>query len=227
MADFDDELDINLRDLDDAGCRIIVLSALSLWPEISDGRDRQSWRSWLDSERVIDVATRFEVQVLGSDEPHGDELDVCDRALESVAPLVWATGLSDEIALTSSIDAGTLAELLPMPPERIEPFLDQLVLREEDEIALERERAEIWNWRLAAESIRRGARGRERQVILEAAISFALDEVDIEDFLADGVPVAKLDDDRLDALTVTSEERLRAFNWLCGLTEWELVHVPE
>ena len=31
----------------------------------------------------------------------------------------------------------------------------------------------------------------------------------------------------LDALIVTSEERLRAFNWLCGLTEWDAIHLPD
>jgi hypothetical protein len=128
-----------------------------------------------------------------------------------------------------------MIERIPVPNEGIEPFLEQLVLRDEDEIALERERAEIWNWRLVSEEIRRQSKGANRdeveeairEVVLESAISFAIAEIDTEDFLVDGVPVRALAHDLLGALIVTSEERLRAFNWLCGLTEWDVVHLPD
>jgi hypothetical protein len=235
MADLDDALDIELQDVDDVGGRILILAALSVWPEIDDFRERQAWRGWLEDQGLTALATDDEMRLLGSDRLGKEEADVCERALDAIVPLAWSTGLSDDVSITTSLDLAALADLLPMPPERIEPFLDQLVMRDEDEIALERERAEIWNWRLAAESIRRKARGLALQeieeaigeVVLEAAISFALDEADTEDFLVDGVPVSRLDSDRLDSLTVTSEERLRAFNWLCGLTEWDAVHVPD
>src|SRR6185503_8737636 len=101
--------------------------------------------------------------------------------------------------------------------------------------ALERERAEIWNWRLTSEAVKRDSKGFDRdeieeairEVVLESAISFAISEVDTGDFLVDGVQVRMLEDDLLDALIVTSEERLRAFNWLCGLTEWDTIHLPD
>lgn len=236
MADFDDELDINVRDSDDIGARIVLLTALSVWPEITDGSERRTWQDWLDGEALMSVATRLERDTLSA--PVGDETsaDLCERALDSMAALAWATALTDAVSLTGSSEVrDDLADRIPMPNERIDPFLDQLVLRDEDEIALERERAEIWNWRLASEAIRRASRGADldevenaiREVVLESAVSFAIDEVDAVDFLVDSVPVRHLGDEQLDALLVTSEERLRALNWVCGLTEWGVVHLPE
>lgn len=238
MTDFDQELDIEIRDQDDVGCRIILLAALSIWRDC-DIHERAAWLRWLRSEGVMDIATRTETDVLES--PVGNVLrasdaDLCERSADSITVLSWATALSDSSGLSlDDTTPRTLADGIPMAGERIEPFLDQLVLRDEDLIALERERAELWNWRLASEAILRTSAGRERnevgeairEVVLESAISFAVDEIDTEDFLVDGVPVRKLGDAVLESLIVTSEERLRAFNWLCGLTEWASVHPLE
>jgi len=239
MDGFDDELDIDLRDLDDIGCRIVLLSALSIWPEIANASDRRSWRNWLNHQGASVVATVQEHAVLEIESAtrlSEAMVEVCERAMDGVGPLAWATALSDKTSLSESeVGPGELAESVPMPPESVEAFLNQLILRDENTIALERERAELWNWRLAAELIRRESTGRNlsdleeaiREVVLESAISFALDEIDLADFLVDGVPVKSLENERLEALTVTSEERLRAFNWLCGLTEWDSIHIPE
>ena len=92
MADFDDELDINVRDSDDIGARIVLLTALSVWPEITDGSERRTWQDWLDGEALMSVATRLERDTLSA--PVGDETsaDLCERALDSMAALAWATG---------------------------------------------------------------------------------------------------------------------------------------
>ena len=237
MSDYeDDALDIYLREPDDIGARIVLLTALSIWPEISASDEQRSWRRWLDVQGVLQMATRDEEVALAG--PVTSELvsDLCERAVDSLPALAWATALLDEIPLVEPEDEqAELIERIPVPDERIEPFLDQLLLRDEDAVALERERAEIWNWRLTSEAIRRESAGLDRdeiegaisEVVLESAISFAISEVDTEDFLVGGIQVRHLDDDLLDALIVTSEERLRAFNWLCGLTEWDTIHLPD
>ena len=241
MADYeDDELDIDLRDPDDIGARIILLSALSVWPEINESEECVAWQKWLDAQDVLTVATESELGIVnGLAGAHltESEADLCDRAIDSVVVLAWATALSDELPglRLTTIDNDDLSERIPFPDEPIGPFLDQLLLRDETDVALERERAEIWNWRLAIEEIRRKDSGADpgeieeaiREVVLESAISFAFTEIDAEDFLVEGVPVRKLEDEYLESLVVTSEERLRAFNWLCGLTDWDHIHPPE
>jgi hypothetical protein len=237
MADYgDDELDINLQEPDDIGARIILLLALSIWPEITDMGEHRSWQRWLDAQGVRSIATEIERAILSVRSLSADALDVCERAGDSLPALAWAVALIDEITLVErESERAELIERISVPDERIEPFLDQLVLRDEDAVAVERERAEIWNWRLVTEAMRRQSTGANRdeieeaisEVILESAVSLAIPEIDTEDFLVDGVPVRMLDDDLLGALIVISEERLRAFNWLCGLTEWDDIHVPD
>ncbi|HET7056764.1 MAG TPA: DUF4272 domain-containing protein [Thermomicrobiales bacterium] len=237
MADYEDaELDINLQEPDDIGARIVLLLALSIWPEVAETDERNTWQRWLEAQGVMPMATDIEEAVLAARSLSDDALDICERAGDSLPALAWAVALVDEIPLVEpESDRAEMIERIPVPNEGIEPFLDQLVLRDEDEIALERERAEIWNWRLVSEEIRRQSKGANRdeveeairEVVLESAISFAIAEIDTEDFLVDGVPVRALAHDLLGALIVTSEERLRAFNWLCGLTEWDVVHLPD
>jgi hypothetical protein len=240
MADYeDDELEINLRDPDDIGARIILLGALSIWPDLNDSGERDSWRQWLTSNDLLSVATEAERNVFdwrSGARPSQEDLDNCDRALDSVTVLAWAVALSDGLPpLRLAVDHEGLIDRIPIPGEPVGRFLDQLLLQDEDTVAVERERAEIWNWRLAVEDIRRNDTSADygeideaiREVVLESAISFAITEVNGEDFLVEGVPVRRLDDEYLESLVVMTEERLRALNWLCGLTEWEIIHLPD
>ena len=237
MSDYeDDALDIYLREPDDIGARIVLLTALSIWPEISAGEEQRSWRRWLDAQGVLDLATRDEIDVLAGPVQEEFAADLCERAVDSLPALAWATALLDEIPLVESEDDQALIlERIPVPDERIVPFLDQLVLRDEDSVALERERAELWNWRLASEAVRRESTGADLAEIEEIDPRGRARERnqlcdhrgDTGDFLVDGVQVRLLEDDMLDALIVRSEERLRAFNWLCGLTEWDAIHLPD
>lgn len=234
-----DELDIEIRDVDDIGCRIVLLTTLAIWPDHSTLDERDSWANWLEQQGVLPIATRAERRVL--DEHREQELteadlDICGRALDALQPLGWCVALTDERALTLDTETATaLIEGIPIPNERIEPFLDGLVLRTEDEIAVERERSEVWNWRLAAEISLRRASGRNRieveeairEVVLECAATLVIPDTDGSDFLIDGAPVRTLDDDALDLLLVASEEHLRALNWVCGLTEWPEIHLPD
>lgn len=240
MADYsNDELEINLRDPDDIGARIILLSALSIWPELEGGGERVTCRRWLDSSDLLSVSTDVERRIFArtSDAPISTaDLDICDRASDSITVLAWAVALRLDLPpLRLAAEHDELMDRIPIPGEPVDRFLDQLLLLDEETIALERERAELWNWRLVVEDIRRNDTGADRdeieeairEVVLESAISFAINEVDMDDFLVDGVPVRQLENEYLTSLVVTSEERLRAFNWLCGLTEWEMIHLPD
>ena len=234
-----DSLDIELRDPDDVGCRIALLATLVVWPEHQNRSDRESWLLWLEHQGIAAIATKTETNLLiahiGS-ELNEHELELCGRAFDALLPLTWSIALTDSFSLTlEEPNTRDLFEGLPMPPENIEPFLDQLVMRDENVIATERERAEVWNWRLAAEIAYRSSGPRDRQeteeaireVVLECSTSFVIEQTDGMDFLIDGVQVRNLDSEQLETVLVASEEHLRALNWICGLTEWDAIHIPD
>lgn len=237
MTEFeDDELEIELRDPDDIGARIVLLNALSIWPDLDDPGEVENWQRWLDAQGILPIATDAEHRIVSGTRLSKSNIDLCDRAMDSIVVLAWACALIEEppeLRLASEQDG--LIERVPIPRESINQFLDQLIVRDEELIAVERERAELWNWRLVADVLRRSESGAGRdeieeairEVVLESAISFAFTEIDAEDFLVEGVPVRNLEDEYLESLIVTSEERLRALNWLCGLTEWDGIHPPE
>lgn len=234
-----DELDIELRNTDDVGGRIILLTALCIWPDHETLADRDSWADWLAREGVLPLATHSELIVFNDHRERElveSDLEVCNRAFDALQSLVWACYMVDEIRLVIPDDGSAdLLEGIPIPSERIEPFLDGLILRDELDIALERERAEVWNWRLAAERTLRGATvGARREiqeaiseVVLECAAEMIIPDNDGTDFLVDGAPVRSISDDLLDSLLVASEEHVRGLNWLCGLTEWDQIHLPD
>jgi hypothetical protein len=122
-----------------------------------------------------------------------------------------------------------------VPNERVEPFLNGLILLDEETVALERERAEIWEWRIGAELRRRVTRGVAmvevteaiREVVLEAATAMVIAENDGNDLLVDGVEVMKLRDLEIGALLLVTQERLRGLNWICGLTEWDQIDIDD
>jgi hypothetical protein len=157
-------------------------------------------------------------------------------AAEALISLAWTVGLiAEHPARSETAIVTAILDALPVPHERIEPFLDELVQVDENVIAVERERAEIWNWRLSSELLRRIARGIEldevteaiREVVLEVATAGLLPEIDGTDFLVEGVPVLNLDADALNDTVLASEERLRALNWVCGLTDWDQVDIDD
>ncbi len=239
MNELDDELEIELRDADDIGSRIVLLTALAIWPDHETLEDRDNWVEWLGKQGVVSQATRPELVVLNDHrerELAESDLDVCGRAFDSLQALCWSAGLVDEIRLVIEDDGSSdMMDRIPIPNEKVEPFLDGLIVRDENDIALERERSELWNWRLAAELSRRRTSGPLRreldeaisEVVLESAAAMVIPENDGSDFLIGGATVRSLDDDTINTLLVASEEHLRALNWVCGLTEWNEIHLPD
>ena len=236
MDDLDDldELDIELRDADDIGSRLILLSAEVLWPRLTEPGDRREWFSWLKQHGIVAITEDWELDLLKSRDPDEDELSAA--AAESIIPLAWAVGLIDELPARSRTEVvETILERLPVPPEPILPFLDGLTLLDENTIVIERERAEIWNWRVSAEEMRRVLHGMPlieltemiNEVVLEAAAALVVPDNDGADLLLDGVPVKSLDIELVDWLMMATEERLRAFNWICGLTEWDQIDIDD
>lgn len=234
MDDLEDvELDIELQDPDDIGSRLVLLSALVLWPTL-DASERKQWFTWLKLQEILSVATQWEIDELRSPSEDGD--DISREAAEALVPLAWVSGMIGELPFqTDRETVGAILESLPVPQERLEPFLDGLILLDENAVAIERERAEIWRWRATAEVMRRISQGVARvevqeairEVVLETAAAGVIHDNDGTDFLVEGAPVRELETAALDNLLLVTDERLRALNWVCGLTEWDQIEITD
>ena len=60
--------------------------------------------------------------------------DLCERAVDSFLALAWASRSSTRFPLSSRRDEALILSGSPFPDEQIVPFLDQLVLRDEDSL---------------------------------------------------------------------------------------------
>ena len=234
----DDEfLDIQIQETDDIGARMVLLSAIGFWPQFENYRDRQIWLTWLERLQLLDIATDAELALLRRRcGPTDEDADISSRAFDALWALAWSVRLHDESGISLGTEAlGELIDGLPTPTEPIEPFLDEIAVRTEDEIALERERAEVRNWRMAAEVALRTQSGMEAtetrqaiaEVVLECSTSLAFGDVDGIDFLLGDAHVGDLADEVLEAAMIASEETLRALNWVCGLNDWESIQLPD
>jgi hypothetical protein len=232
----DDELDIQLQDADDIGARIVLLSAIGFWPGFQGPRDRQTWLDWMRNQGVVEIATDEEHRFLTANSLSDEDLDRSRSAFDAIWALAWCVHLHDQPGFALSSEAlNELISNLPTPGAVVEPFLDDVLLRMEDEIVIERERAEVWNWRLAAEIMVRSRNVRAAddlrdaiaEVVLECSVSDAFADVDGQDFLVDETRVADLHSELLEVLMVSSDEQLRALNWVCGLTDWESIQIAE
>ena len=241
--DADDEIDIELRSPTEVAMRCIVLGCLVRRLSIeslSQDRNDESLageafdlRAWLQTERLWSSLEASETAVL--DHPFGevsdDEMATIAWQAEGLASLGWALGLADlpPVGELSSIES--VLTRVPSPWDSAAPWIADVALRPEPEIARERDRAELIEWRVGVESPRRLASDRERadydraiaEVAREAA-SAGLADVTNGDLFITAAPAANLDDEALERLAVLAEERLRALNWLCGFGEsWDSV----
>lgn len=151
--------------------------------------------------------------------------------IEAAAALAWALEFLDEPPpLDEPVDPAALLALLPSPWDKTRPFRENAELLPEELIAVERERAELWFWRASVEEDRVTAKGRTA-TDLNAAIAEVATEAAAAEFF-----VAPIDNDfpvgrrsyratapgHLESLAAVATERLRALNWLCGLTRsWD------
>jgi hypothetical protein len=240
----DDEVEIELREARVVAERCIVLSTLvrRVWLESSIGTasmdeletEAFDLREWLRTEDLREELTATERDLLARPIGQLDPESIAAAAwqAEGLATLGWALGLTDLLPPAELGDLMVVVRQVPSPWERSASWLSQRELRSEAAIARERERAEIWAWRMGLEPARRAASSQERaehdaairEVSQEALAAGLLDSVVNDDFAIDNRPLSAVDPADLDKLTALSEERLCALNWLCGLGEsWDTV----
>jgi hypothetical protein len=235
----DDEIDINLRSPREIGTRLVILAALTRRLLIEDANaDEESADDlfdlghWLTEQQLDERATAQERRTIDAALGHippSDRVDA-EMASESLVTLAWAADLVPEIPpVDEPADVHDLLDRLPSPWESVQPFIDAVRLRPEDEIAMGRERVELWLWRAMIEPERRGAHGQSRTEI-DGAIKEAareshqaglISDVRAGDFALAGQPFRQITAEQQDLIGVVSAARLRALNWACGFgTSW-------
>ncbi len=240
------EIEISLRSAEEVGARIVVLAALCRRLFLEDPQavelldeepetERWDLKAWLDECGLSAIVTPEERRLL--ERPVGrltpDELAQEPWLSEALTALAWAACLVD--ALPPPVEPADVAPVLariPAPWDELRPFIGRLSLRSEAEIALERERAEIWAWRAGIEEERRSARGRAardlqavvEEVVKEAVASGLLPQAKLADFQVNGAPFSALSREQVEQIALIASARLHAFNWLCGFGEtWDTV----
>ena len=240
------EIDINLRAPAEVAARALIVGAVCRrgFLEQPDGgietddpeADRFDLGAWLRDEGVDPLATPAERRLIETRLgrlPDGDA-EAATWQVEGLVALCWTLNLlTNAPPYDSPAIPGAVFALVPSPWDKTGAFRGQAVLRTEAEIAVERERAELWHWRAGIADLLLGATGRGaaglRRVIRDVAEDAARGGVFAEpaghDFPVNGRPYHHLDDAGHAVLAGLAAERLRALNWLCGFgADWD--HVP-
>ncbi|MEV4127372.1 DUF4272 domain-containing protein [Nocardia sp. NPDC049707] len=144
LAPVEDSFDIQFRSSTTVARRILALHGLLGVLFHSDPREIVEW---MRAESMISEFTTQERQILAIVELPEDEMFWKQRAFhqhrltwraESLNMLLWATGRLDSVpAADQRADLTEAADHLPVLGERLQPFVDNAVLRSRDEILAE------------------------------------------------------------------------------------------
>ena len=247
----DDTIEIELRPQEEVAARLVILAAvirrsaleLPLDDEDDDEYDDQADSpegeqfdilAALTSEPLSRYVTRSELQLVKS--PIGSRGE--GTALETFWQIEALAALTAVVAAGytlldpwTQVETGPLLSSIPEPWDEFGSFARSVELINEESIALERERAELWLWRCAIDDELREATGREKQELLEIVRETVKEAVEAEilvagrdDFQVSGRDFAKADVETKAVLTEISTQRLKALNWVCGFGDsWDSV----
>lgn len=237
-----DELDIELRSPAEVAGRLLLLSVVlrrayletgRLAPEDDPTGERFDLAAWAGAENLLDHATPAEEEFVQA--PLGtlpaDAVSDATWQAEALSALGWALGLAPDLPREPvPADPGSLLASLPVPWDATRPLVDRAALRDEAGVAVERERAEIWQWRIESEFTLRAGSPAERRELEAAVREVAADAARAglvgglvgRDFPFRGRPFRQVSGEALEEAAEVAARRLRALNWLCGFgTTWD------
>ncbi len=234
------EIEITLQTVSLAAARLLVVGAvcrrafLELDPAATDASDdpegdRFDLTGWLTEEGLDPFVSLSERHHLNRRLGHllPEEAESASWQIEAAAALGWALEVVDEPPpIDAPVDPTAMLAMLPSPWDKTRPFRANAELLPEELIAFERERAELWHWRASVELDRVSAVGRDaielnaaiREVASEAAAAGFFPDPIGNDFPVDGHAYRTVSPEIRDTLAAIAIERLRALNWLCGLS---------
>lgn len=183
---------------------VMGLKASGLWPDVEEDEQKLLLSDRTSKQQRIDASW------LG----------------ESIASLLWALQMIPKLPAYDREADPTLASRLRS--ESIPELIRQARLRPKKEIEKQRQIAELWHWRARTRYLQEQGRFDDgsvasptiEQIIERTATRYArigrLPNAIAGDFQALGKPYRDLSSDEFATLTSISQERHKAFNWLCG-----------
>lgn len=183
--------------------------------------------AWLRAEGVDAAATEEERRLLHTRVGRLATEAAAEASWRSEAliALGWALGLLPDMPpYDAAAEPSALLAAVPAPWAATAAWRREATLRPEDEVAAERERAELWYWRasiadsffVAGDVERTALAVAVRDVTTEARNAGVLDSPIRDDFPARGAAYRLLDSDAVDELAAIAVQRVQALNWLCG-----------
>ncbi len=247
----DDAIEIELRPQEEVAARLVILAAvirrsaleLPLDEDDDDDDDHEADSpegeqfdivTALTSEPLSRYVTKSELQLVKS--PIGSRGEETALAtfwqIEALAALNSVTTAGPSLPDPwTQVETGPLLAAIPEPWDDFAAFARAIELIEEETIALERERAELWLWRCAIDDELRDAAGREKKDLQEIIRETVAEAVDAgilpdgaDDFQVRGREFAKVDVETRALITEIASQRLHALNWVCGFGDtWDSV----
>jgi hypothetical protein len=241
----DDELEIEIRPLDQIAARLVILAAVVRRAILELPLDGA-----LDDDSP--EGRQFDMMIALEEEPLAAHVTDAERAILSTP--VGSLGEWDALALSWQIEAlaavasltipgvalsepwvqanaGPLLAAIPQPWDDLQAFTSKLARPIDDESAFERERAELWAWRVAIDddlAILTGRRRAELLADLEETVTEGVEAGLLpsgqRDFAVASQPFSALDPETKALIAEISIQRLTALNWLCGFGDsWDTV----
>ena len=241
MTDIDDEIEVNLRAVDEILNRMTLLCATSRRVELEDQSeeandddvyaletDRFELHEWVKQTFSTDLIDS-ELSLLATPVGEFAEQITEDHATdaESALALGWILGLVDHLSfdVPAVADIESLNDIVPQPWDRADNLVKQVRLRDEEEVWSERERWYLVYVRGIVDS------SSDRDLVLPDLAS---------DAAASGLPIrngelligeesyATLTQDFKTVLTGTAEAYVRALTWASGFgTTWDDVPIDD
>lgn len=232
QASEDDSVDIQPWPIMELIGRAVVLASVARRGTLEVESERDVFD--LETDRFDLVTwTRTELQNWVSDrelellsrpvgELNDDDLAECDDALISSSTIAWALRAvpSDTLPLLQDgVAEGEVLAWAPEPWDKVRTLQSAARLRSDEELAVERERWELWYWRATDVGDDVDALAEVVEEVRESGVIPIVDG----DFATDaGVPYSRLSQDDQDDVAWLSELRLHALNWTCGFGDsWE------
>ncbi len=220
-----DELDIEIRPAIDLVRRAVTLAAVAERGVLEVDTDRDQYerdtdrfelQSWVRSA-LAGAVTAEELRLLTVPVGElGDDLAQCDAALIEATAIGWALGVVPGDRLPVPQDGAAEEALLawmPAPWADLDRLARRMEPRDEEAIAIERERWELWFWRAVDADENDGSIGEvvtdlsEADIIPTAGGDFATDAAE---------PYGQLTPEEQEEIALLAEHRLLALNWVCG-----------
>lgn len=205
-----------------------------LYSSIEREMQRQAINNWLSRMEYNDYISKIEKQVFDTSVCDNLELIKFQYDYECIEPLLWCIGLVKKLSDYNEFVVKDFHPILEIGDNH--SFSDihkTLKLKSEKEIQEKRELAMLWYWRCLennnnkifkknyAKIIHKTFNGKYDQLLSK----YGCFDNAKGDFIVQGKTISQLNDTQFTKISIISEKRFYAFEWLCTEDEWDNVNL--